>query len=133
MVLVKHQEEVIKDKDQDQVCTFCFYSFQLFIPFFFLFIFIFIYFICLFLGGSTRPGFEGGSNPLYKSVRKYGFVNPNKINYQLLNLNQLQLYLDTGKIVPPEGRPLTIRDLKDSVFKGLSRPVKLLGNVGLIF
>ena len=87
----------------------------------------------MFLGGSTRPGFEGGSNPLYKSVRKYGFVNPNKINYQLLNLNQLQLYLDTGKIVPPEGRPLTIRDLKDSVFKGLSRPVKLLGNVGLIF
>eukprot|EP00339_Tiarina_fusa_P006044 CAMPEP_0117035782 /NCGR_PEP_ID=MMETSP0472-20121206/25389_1 /TAXON_ID=693140 ORGANISM="Tiarina fusus, Strain LIS" /NCGR_SAMPLE_ID=MMETSP0472 /ASSEMBLY_ACC=CAM_ASM_000603 /LENGTH=284 /DNA_ID=CAMNT_0004745349 /DNA_START=94 /DNA_END=951 /DNA_ORIENTATION=+ len=80
-------------------------------------------------GGSTRPGFEGGSNSLYKAVRKYGFKNPNKIDYKELNLNQLQLYIDTGRIVQPEDRPLTIRDLKDSgVFKGLNRPVKILGN-----
>lgn len=83
-------------------------------------------------GGSTRPGFLGGSNPLYKSVRKYGFKNPNKIDYQELNLNQLQLYLDTGRISQPEDRALTIRDLKDSgIFKGLNKPVKILGNVSV--
>ena len=83
------------------------------------------------LGGSTRPGFEGGSNSLYKAVRKYGFRNRNKIDYQELNLNQLQLYLDTGRLVQPTDRPLTIRDLKDSgIFRGLNKPVKILGNVG---
>jgi len=85
-------------------------------------------------GGSTRPGFEGGSNSLYKAVRKHGFKNRNKIIYQELNLNQLQLYIDTGRLIQPKDRALTIRDLKDSgIFRGLRKPVKILGNGKDIF
>jgi len=80
-------------------------------------------------GRGPPPGFEGGQTPLYKRVRKYGFKNFFRIEYQVLNLNHLQFVLDTGKLKQPEDRALTIRDLKTSgVFRNLNKPVKILGN-----
>lgn len=70
---------------------------------------------------KVPAGFEGGQLPLYMRLPKLrGFKNPNKINYQVVNLDKLTESF-------PEGGDITVADL---VAKGLVRknqPVKVLG------
>ncbi|MEO3826713.1 50S ribosomal protein L15 [Actinomadura sp. B10D3] len=71
---------------------------------------------------STVPvGFEGGQMPLIRRVPKLkGFKNPNRVEFQVVNLDKLAaLY--------PEGGEVTAEDLaaKGAVRRG--RPVKVLG------
>jgi large subunit ribosomal protein L15 len=41
-------------------------------------------------GGSTRPGFEGGQNPLYRRLPKlHGFRPVNPTRYTILNVGDL--------------------------------------------
>src|SRR5687768_9156528 len=40
--------------------------------------------------GNVRPGFEGGQMPFYRRVPKYGFQNPFRIEYQPVNLRDLE-------------------------------------------
>jgi large subunit ribosomal protein L15 len=66
--------------------------------------------------------FEGGQMPLHMRLPKLrGFTNPNRVEFQVVNLAKLSaLY--------PEGGPVTVDDL---VAKGAVRknsPVKILGN-----
>ena len=72
-------------------------------------------------GGGTRPGFEGGQNPWYRRLPKIGFKNVNHIEYQVVNLKDLQEQYKDGDTVTKE-------NLKE---KGLAtrnnKPVKLLG------
>jgi large subunit ribosomal protein L15 len=72
---------------------------------------------------STVPvGFEGGQMPLIRRVPKLkGFKNPNRVEFQVVNLDKLaELY--------PEGGEVTAEDLaaRGAVRKG--RPVKILGS-----
>ncbi len=41
-------------------------------------------------GGGTRPGFEGGQNPLYRRIPKFGFTNINAKKYFILSLDDLE-------------------------------------------
>jgi large subunit ribosomal protein L15 len=41
-------------------------------------------------GYSAKAGFEGGQMPLQRRVPKFGFKNPGKITYKVLNLDDLQ-------------------------------------------
>src|SRR6187401_2102841 len=41
-------------------------------------------------GYSRKPGFEGGQMPLYRRLPKFGFNNPNKVEYEAINLDTLQ-------------------------------------------
>lgn len=71
---------------------------------------------------STVPvGFEGGQMPLIRRVPKLkGFKNPNRVEFQVVNLDRLAaLY--------PDGGEVTAEDLaaKGAVRRG--RPVKVLG------
>ncbi|MBO2452273.1 50S ribosomal protein L15 [Actinomadura barringtoniae] len=71
---------------------------------------------------STVPvGFEGGQMPLIRRVPKLkGFKNPNRVEFQVVNLDKLtELY--------PQGGEVTAEDLaaKGAVRSG--RPVKILG------
>lgn len=71
---------------------------------------------------ATVPvGFEGGQMPLIRRVPKLkGFKNPNKVEYQVVNLDRIaELY--------PEGGEVTAEDLaaRGAVRRG--RPVKILG------
>ncbi|HEY8482160.1 MAG TPA: 50S ribosomal protein L15 [Spirillospora sp.] len=70
---------------------------------------------------NVPVGFEGGQMPLIRRVPKLkGFKNPNKVEYQVVNLDKLAaLY--------PEGGEVTADDLaaKGAVRRG--RPVKVLG------
>jgi large subunit ribosomal protein L15 len=70
---------------------------------------------------TVRPGFEGGQMPLIRRVPKLkGFKNPNRVEFQVVNLDKLAaLY--------PEGGEVTAEDLaaRGAVRRG--RPVKILG------
>jgi len=48
--------------------------------------------------GVSIGGFEGGQMPLYRRLPKRGFHNPNAKDYQVINLSQLQIALDNGKL-----------------------------------
>jgi len=49
-------------------------------------------------GYSKKLGFEGGQMPLQRRVPKFGFKNINRIEYQGVNLNKIQLLSDNKKI-----------------------------------
>lgn len=72
-------------------------------------------------GGHTRPGFEGGQMPLFRTMPKRGFKNINRKEYAVINLDDLNKF--------ENGSEVTIADLKAKglVKKELSG-VKLLAN-----
>ncbi|WP_310556897.1 50S ribosomal protein L15 [Flavobacterium sp.] len=47
-------------------------------------------------GYSKKIGFEGGQMPLQRRVPKFGFTNINRVEYQGVNLDNLQLLVDNG-------------------------------------
>ena len=49
-------------------------------------------------GYSKKLGFEGGQMPLQRRVPKFGFTNINRKDYQGINLDKLQEFVDAGKI-----------------------------------
>jgi large subunit ribosomal protein L15 len=46
-------------------------------------------------GYSRKAGFEGGQMPLQRRVPKFGFKNPNKEVFKVLNLDDLQKLSET--------------------------------------
>lgn len=49
-------------------------------------------------GTSTKVGFEGGQMPLQRRVPKVGFKNPNRVEYNGINLDTLQQLADTYSV-----------------------------------
>jgi len=49
-------------------------------------------------GYSKKIGFEGGQMPLQRRVPKFGFTNPNRVEYRAINLDTLQKLVDDKKI-----------------------------------
>jgi large subunit ribosomal protein L15 len=49
-------------------------------------------------GYSKKIGFEGGQMPLQRRVPKFGFKNINRVDYQGINLDSLQLLVDNGVV-----------------------------------
>ncbi|MDO4912489.1 MAG: 50S ribosomal protein L15 [Lactobacillus sp.] len=72
-------------------------------------------------GGHTRPGFEGGQMPLFRTMPKRGFNNINRKEYAIVNLGDLNKFAD--------GSEVTVASLKE---KGLVKKeldgVKLLAS-----
>ncbi|ELR72676.1 LSU ribosomal protein L15p (L27Ae) [Fulvivirga imtechensis AK7] len=48
-------------------------------------------------GYSQKMGFEGGQMPLQRRVPKFGFTNPNRVEYKAINLDTIQTLVDTTK------------------------------------
>ncbi len=48
-------------------------------------------------GYSRKIGFEGGQMPLQRRIPKFGFTNINRKEYQGVNLDTLQAYVDEGR------------------------------------
>ena len=42
-------------------------------------------------GGGKRPGFEGGQMPLVRRLPKFGFNNPFRTEYNVLNLKSFEI------------------------------------------
>ncbi len=51
-------------------------------------------------GGRIRPGFEGGQMPLQRRLPKRGFINPFRVEYEVVNLKDLNRF-DAGTEVTP--------------------------------
>jgi len=48
--------------------------------------------------GVTIGGYEGGQMPLYRRLPKRGFTKPNVKSYAVVNLGQIQAFVDAGKL-----------------------------------
>lgn len=55
-------------------------------------------------GYSRKRGFEGGQMPLQRRVPKFGFNNPNKVYFKIINLSTLQKLVNEKAIseISPE-------------------------------
>src|SRR5688572_21662676 len=70
--------------------------------------------------GGGKPGYEGGQMPLHRQLPKRGFTSPNRVEYQVVNLYQLEKLEEAG--------PITPATLKAGGLIGhATRPVKVLG------
>jgi len=72
-------------------------------------------------GGGKGPGFEGGQMPLVRRVPKYGFTNPFRITYSVVNLKALAALSDMSEVTPQAL-------VKAGVVKNKTRPIKILGD-----
>ena len=48
--------------------------------------------------GVAIGGYEGGQMPLYRRLPKRGFTKPNAKKFAVVNLGQLQTFIDAGKL-----------------------------------
>ncbi len=48
--------------------------------------------------GVAINGYEGGQMPLYRRLPKRGFSKPNRLEFAVVNLGQLQAFVDAGKL-----------------------------------
>lgn len=72
-------------------------------------------------GGGKKPGFEGGQTPLFMLLPKRGFTNFNRLEYAIVNLEQLNKFEDGSTVSPT--------DLKEAgLIKKELDGVKILGN-----
>jgi len=71
-------------------------------------------------GGAIRRGFEGGQMPLQRRLPKRGFINPFRVEYEVVNLSDLNRF-DAGTEVTPSL-------LKAERLVRRNRPVKILGD-----
>jgi large subunit ribosomal protein L15 len=72
-------------------------------------------------GGSVRPGFEGGQNPIYRRLPKRGFKNYTTIRYGVVNVSDLSQFKDGTEV-----NPTLLIEL--GLVKSRARGVKILGN-----
>ena len=73
-------------------------------------------------GYSRKIGFEGGQQPLQRRVPKFGFTNPNRVEYKGINLDTLQELIDRKKL-----KAVTVTDLMENGLAGKRDLIKILG------
>jgi large subunit ribosomal protein L15 len=72
-------------------------------------------------GGKPASGFEGGQMPLQRRLPKRGFTNIFKIDYQIVNIKDLQGF---------EAHTVVTRELLQRMgrIKSSAKPIKILGD-----
>ena len=77
-------------------------------------------------GYKNRAWFEGGQMPLQRRIPKFGFKNINRIDYNIINVGNIQQMIDDGKI---KGTSLDLEFfLKSKILRDKNSPLKILGN-----
>jgi large subunit ribosomal protein L15 len=75
-------------------------------------------------GGGVPVWFEGGQMPLQRRLPKIGFNRPQKVIFQIVNLDQLSDRKLTGDV--------TLATLREAgLIRNMNRPVKVLGRGSL--
>lgn len=73
-------------------------------------------------GGNIKSGFEGGQTPLLRRIPKLkGFKNPNKVPYQPVNVERLNVFEDGANVD-------LVALFEEGLISRKNRPVKILGN-----
>ena len=75
-------------------------------------------------GYSRKLGFEGGQMPLQRRVPKFGFNNINRVEYQPVNLETIQLLIDNKKVK----NSMDIQSFIDNGLANKNDLVKVLGS-----
>ncbi len=73
-------------------------------------------------GYSKKVGFEGGQMPLQRRVPKFGFKNPNRVEYKGINLDAIQALIDNKKV-----KEITPEILNENGLTAKKDLVKILG------
>jgi large subunit ribosomal protein L15 len=76
-------------------------------------------------GTTYRPWFEGGQMPLARRVPKRGFTSPFRIEFQVVNVDALEVLASKGKIQNGIVTPESL--VKIGVVRKKNVPVKILG------
>jgi large subunit ribosomal protein L15 len=74
-------------------------------------------------GYKTKIGFEGGQMPLQRRVPKFGFTNPNRKEFNGINLDTIQALVDAKKIK----EELTLQDFVNNGLANKKDLIKILG------
>ncbi len=78
-------------------------------------------------GFKNKRGFEGGQTPLKRRLPKFGFTNPNRQTYQLINLDRLEKLEQLT-----DGTSLEMQQMLEmGLIRNTKTPVKLLGRGSL--
>ena len=73
-------------------------------------------------GYSAKLGFEGGQMPLQRRVPKFGFKNPNRVEYKAINLDTVQGLIESAKL-----ESVNLESLIAHGLMGKNDKVKILG------
>jgi large subunit ribosomal protein L15 len=71
-------------------------------------------------GGGKRPGFEGGQMPLVRRLPKFGFSNPFRTEYAIVNVKSFDTWKGTETITPQAM-------VEAGLVKRSRLPIKILG------
>lgn len=74
-------------------------------------------------GYEHKIGFEGGQMPIQRRLPKFGFTNPNRVEYQAVNVSAIEALAAALKV-----SEIGIDQIKDAGFAGKTDLVKVLGN-----
>ena len=74
-------------------------------------------------GYSRKIGFEGGQMPLQRRIPKFGFKNINRVEYNTINIDDIQALVNEKKIK----KELTIEKMIELRLVKKGKPVKILG------
>ena len=75
-------------------------------------------------GGGKRPGFEGGQMPLIRRLPKFGFSNPFRTEYAVVNVKSFETWSGGGTVTP--------QAMVDAgLVKRKTLPIKILGTGAL--
>ncbi len=77
-------------------------------------------------GYSQKLGFEGGQMPLQRRIPKFGFKNPNRVEYKAINLDAIQQLAETSK-----EKSITVDLMVANGLVGKKDLVKVLGRGAL--
>ena len=75
-------------------------------------------------GGGKRPGFEGGQMPLIRRLPKFGFANPFRTEYAVVNVRSFENW-SGGDTVTPQAM------VEAGLVKRKTLPIKILGTGAL--
>ena len=74
-------------------------------------------------GYSRKIGFEGGQMPIQRRLPKFGFTNPNRVEYKGINVATLQALAEARSL-----SVINIDTLREAGFINKNQLVKILGN-----
>ena len=64
--------------------------------------------------------------PIHRRLPKFGFKNPHRTEYQVLNLGQIQNFFDNGKLTEKSLNPDLL--YQKGILSRRTLPLKILGN-----
>ena len=74
-------------------------------------------------GYSRKTGFEGGQMPIQRRLPKFGFTNPNRVEYKAINVDVLELIATENNL-----SVITLNAIREAGYAGRNDLVKILGN-----